>query len=310
MTDPISSASLEQPTPTSALGLANPKAAWNGLTEVWGQITAGGQAVPPHFYEMFGDPIFVGMQLWPLDHPTPFNRLFASGDYGKWGLGRSYLFTGEAGVGLPSGPPIPKDEPPDYPFDPSGGRGDPGFDILILNDQTEWSSELPKEPPGPTGLHAASLSARGNIEKAVAMGKGFVILHHALGDNNTWPWWYQEVTGGLMVLDSSNGLKKTEISRGVSMEIRPAADHPILTGVKPFRALCEDAYRGMWQASNITPLLETTNPGSDKVVAWIGPSSTSRVVCIQPGTSASTFLDPNFRRLVRNSILWSAGRLG
>lgn len=283
------------------------KPAWNGLSNIWCQVTAGGQPLPPQFYEMFGDAIFVGMDIWPLDHPTSFNRLFAGGDFGKWGLGRSYLFQNEPGVGLPSGPAIPKDEPQDYPWDPSGGRGDPGFDVLILNDQMEWSSELPKEPASSQGL--VSLSTRGNVEKAVAQAKGFVLIHHALGDNNSWPWWYQQVTGGLLVLDGSNGLKKTTISKGVSMELRPVGSHPILTSVKPFHVDGEDAFRGMWQSPKIVPLLETSSARSDRIVAWVGISSTSRVVCIQPGTSASTYRDPNFRRFVRNAILWSSGRL-
>jgi hypothetical protein len=305
MNDLIESTAREGPAGTKA-----PKPAWNGLTNVWCQVTAGGQPLPPHFYEMFGDPIFVGVDIWPLDHPTTFNRLFPSGNYGKWGLGQSYLFTSEPSVGLPSGPPIPKDEPQDYPWDPSGGRGDPGFDVLILNDQSEWSAGDPTTAPS-NSLHAPDGTTRGNIQKAVGMGKGLVVLHHALGDNNTWPWWYQQVTGGLLVLDNnSNGMKKTEVIKGLPMDVNPVGDHPILTGVRPFHLEGEDAYRGMWQAPGVTPLLETSSSKSDKVIAWIGPSTTSRVVCIQPGASASTYRNPNYRRLVRNSILWSTGRLG
>jgi hypothetical protein len=287
------------------------KPAWNGLTNLWCQLTAGGQPVAPQFYELFGDPLFVGIDVWPLDHPTTFNRLFPGGDYGKWGLGQSYLFTAEPGVGLPSGPPIPKDEPNDYPWDPSGGRADPGFDILILNDQLEWTGgDSAGADPTANALHGAPGSQRSNIEKAVAAGKGFVVFHHALGDNNTWPWWYQQVTGGLLVLDDTAGMKKTQVKRGASFEVRPVGDHPVLTGVRPFTVEGETAIRGMWQSPHITPLLETDSPDSDRVVAWTGVSPTCRVVCIQPGASAATCRNPNFRRLVRNAILWSAGRLG
>jgi type 1 glutamine amidotransferase len=290
-------------------GIYAPKAAWNGLTNVWAQMTAGGQPFPPQYYEMFGDPIFIGMDLWPLDHPTTFNRMLASGGYGTHGLGQSYLFTNELEVGLPSGPPIPKDEPLDYPWDPSGGRGDPGFDVLILNDQTEWTSNPSKEPPS-TSLHAPDKSQRGNIETAVKAGKGVVVMHHALGDNNSWPWWYQQVTGGLLVLDDSNGMKKTTISKNISIDVKPVGDHPILIGVKPFHLAGENGYKGMWQSSNITPLLQTTSAGSDKTIAWVGTSATSRVVCIQPGAAGQTYRNDNFKRFVRNSILWCAGRLG
>jgi type 1 glutamine amidotransferase len=289
-------------------GLSAPKAAWNGQTNIWAQMTAGGQPFPPEYYEMFGDPIFIGMDLWPLDHPTTFNRMFASGGFGTHGLGQSYLFENEAGVGLPSGPAIPKDEPADYPWDPSGGRGDPGFDILILNDQTEWTSD-PSKQPASTSLHAPDKSQRGNIQNAVAAGKGFVVMHHALGDNNKWPWWYQEVTGGLLILNDTNGMKKTTISKSISMDVKPVGDHPILIGIKPFHLNNENGYKGMWQSPNIIPLLQTSSSGSDKTIAWIGPSTTWRVVCIQPGAAGQTYRNENFRRFVRNSILWCARRL-
>lgn len=289
------------------------KPAWNGLTDVWCQLTTGGQPVLPLFYEMFGQPEFLGIDVWPLDHPTTFNRLFPSGGYGTWGLGQSYLFKSRDGVGLPSGPPIPKDEPADYPWDPSGGRGDPGFDVLILNDQLEWTAASP-DPIVASGSSTMpsrpSLTQRECIQKGVSAGKGFVVFHHALGDNNTWPWWYQQVTGGLLVLDDRAGLPRTQISKGVSFDVRPVGDHPVLSGVQPFSVEGETTFKQMWQGSDIVPLLETGSGSSDRVIAWIGPSKTSRVLCIQPGASASTCRNPNFRRLVRNAILWSAGRLG
>ena len=65
----------------------------------------------------------------------------------------------------------------------------------------------------------------------------------------------------------------------------------------------------MWQSPKITPLLKTSYPGSDSIVAWVGVHPKARVVCIQMGTSRETHHDRSFRMLVRNSILWCAGRL-
>jgi hypothetical protein len=65
----------------------------------------------------------------------------------------------------------------------------------------------------------------------------------------------------------------------------------------------------MWQSPKITPLLETANPASDRIVAWIGPHPKARVVCIQPGAASATHRNPAFRKLVRNAILWTGGRL-
>ena len=71
----------------------------------------------------------------------------------------------------------------------------------------------------------------------------------------------------------------------------------------------ERVYKNMWQSPKITPLLQTTHSGSDSTVAWVGVHPSARVVCIQPGMSRETHRNPAYRMLVRNSILWAAGRI-
>jgi hypothetical protein len=265
-------------------------AASNGLTKIWVQVTSGGAPFYPSFYEMFAQPMFSAeMEIWDLDHPNEFGRLFPSGGYGTHGKGISYIFSDDHGLGIASGPPIPKDMPDDYPWDPSGGMGDPGFDMLVLNDQLDW-------PDG----------ARKKIQRAVAERKGLVILHNALGDNQNWPWWYEEVTGGLLVLNESSGKVKSTVSHPVSLDIELVGDHPILTGLQPFRLTQETAYRDMWLSPKIRPLVRSKKEGT---LAWIGPNTDTRVVCIQPGDATETHRNENYRKLVRNSILWCAGRL-
>jgi type 1 glutamine amidotransferase len=168
--------------------------------------------------------------------------------------------------------------------------------VVLLNDQTEWIA-----------------TSRRSIEDAYHANDellGVVVFHNALGDNQTWPFWYQEITGGLFVLGEADGMKRTAVARNVSFGVRPVGDHPIVQDVSPFQVTGEDAYKGMWQSSKITPLLEAVSPHSDRVVAWVGPNpSKARVVVIQPGTSSETFRNPAFRKLVRNSILWAGYRL-
>jgi hypothetical protein len=268
-------------------------AADNGLTKVWVQITTGGAPYPPTFHEIFVDPIFRDIESWPMDHPAGnFIRLFPTSDRPGRGGG-----AGARGRGGAAGAPNPsatlRKEPPDYPWDPSGGRSDPGFDVLVLNDQAEWPDE-----------------SRQNITRAVEQkGKGFVLLHHALGDNNAWPWWYQQVTGGLLVLADHDGLKRSTVARGVTLNLEPDGKHPLLEGVGPLRLPNETAYRGMWQSPKIAPLMHTANAASDRIVVWTGVHANSRVVCIQPGAARETHANPGFRRLVHNAILWAAGRI-
>ena len=44
-------------------------------TQVWVQLTTGGKPYPPTLQEMFLDPIFFGMEVWPIDQPASFAAL-------------------------------------------------------------------------------------------------------------------------------------------------------------------------------------------------------------------------------------------
>jgi hypothetical protein len=44
-------------------------------TQVWVQLTTGGKPYPPTLQEMFLDPMFFGMEVWPIDQPASFAAL-------------------------------------------------------------------------------------------------------------------------------------------------------------------------------------------------------------------------------------------
>ncbi len=139
---------------------------------------------------MFLDPIFFGMEVWPIDQPASFAALLPAAAPPQRSGGAPATGRGALGGGTE------RDEPPDYPWEPSGGRPHPGYDVLVLNDQMNWPE-----------------NTRALAQKAVEAGRGFVLLHHSLGDNQDWPWWYEEVTGGLLVLNGQNGRKPSTMSR-------------------------------------------------------------------------------------------------
>ena len=77
----------------------------------------------------------------------------------------------------------------------------------------------------------------------------------------------------------------------------------------PEGAPLDETYKNMWLSPRVRLLLITDNPNSDRLLAWIGPCATSRVVAIQQGHGPAIFSNPEYRTMVHNAILWSAGRL-
>ena len=147
-----------------------------------------------------------------------------------------------------------------------------------------------------------------HLRAFVESGKGVVILHHAICDSVNWPWWYEEVAGGRWLFEPIEGRPATSYKHDEDILVRPVGEHPITKGMRSFR-IWDETYKGLWISPKVKVLLETDHPRSDGPLAWISPYQKSRVVYLQLGHDRNAHLNPNYRRLVRNAILWSAGRL-
>jgi type 1 glutamine amidotransferase len=168
------------------------------------------------------------------------------------------------------------------------------YDVLVLHDMYERIGDR----------------ELANLRSFVEAGRGVVSIHHSIVDYTSWPWWYEEVTGGKFFTAASGSHGKSEYKHDVPMVVRAvkaAAGHPVLRGVGPL-ALVDEAYRGMWFSPKIKILMETDCPENDRPVVFIGPHPKARVVTIQLGHDDEAFHHPGFRRLVHNSILWTAAR--
>ncbi len=168
------------------------------------------------------------------------------------------------------------------------------YDVVLLHDMYEQ----------------IGANERSNLRAFVEEGGGIVSTHHSIVDYTSWPWWYEEVTGGKFFTQPSGSRPKSEYRDDVlliAQAVRSAARHPVLRGVGPL-ALVDEAYKGMWLSPGITPLMETENPHNDRPVVYIGPHKKARVVYIQFGHGDTTMRHPGYRRLVRNAIAWAAHR--
>ena len=165
-------------------------------------------------------------------------------------------------------------------------------DVLVLYDLADATGE----------------AERKNLQDFLESGRGMVVLHHAIADNWQWKWWCEEVVGGRFLMGDEGPLRRSVAKAPETITAAPKLNHPVLKDVGILR-LNDEAYKGMWISPHSLVLMETDNPNNDKAVAWIGPWKKSRVVVIQLGHGPGAHRDPGYRRLVRNAVLWAAGKL-
>jgi len=165
-------------------------------------------------------------------------------------------------------------------------------DVLVLYDMFDVDGEV----------------ERRHLMEFLEAGKGMVVLHHAIIDNQHWPWWYEDVAGGRYLLQPEGSQPASTYEHDVKLKIHPVRPHPITAGIGAFE-IVDEVYNRMWRSPKSQVLLEADKPEGEKAVAWIGPWQKSRVVVIQLGHGREAHQDPNYRKLLRNAILWSAGRI-
>jgi type 1 glutamine amidotransferase len=147
---------------------------------------------------------------------------------------------------------------------------------------------------------------RKSLRAFVEAGGGVVALHHAIFGRVGWRWWWEEVVGGRHVNEPGHGWPPSTWEHDQELDVEVATRHPVTEGVESFRIL-DETYKGGWISPDVTTLLTTDNPTSDRAIAWVGPHPKARVVFIQLGHGREAHLHPAFRRLVRNAVLWTAG---
>ncbi len=177
----------------------------------------------------------------------------------------------------------------------NGETGEPSPDVLVLYDYfTESYDDQDQQ----------------SIRRYLDSGKGLVVLHHALCDNQRLPWWREEVTGGALIQLGVDGIKRGRLKQFPVQQLEPVGEHPIVRGLPPFLLPRDELFVDMWLSPRITPLLKSNDPDlSNGTLAWIGVHPKARVVCMQPGHTAQVCAHPRYREIVHNMILWSGRRL-
>jgi type 1 glutamine amidotransferase len=145
------------------------------------------------------------------------------------------------------------------------------------------------------------------FSECIMDGKPLVVLHHSICAFDGWNE-YIRIIGGkyfhipTVVDDREYPASTYEHDRHITLSVVDTL-HPVTKGLRDFELL-DETYKGFYLSPDVTPLLTTRDPSSTPVVGWAHRYGKARVVTIQSGHDAPTFKDQNYRKLLRQALLW------
>lgn len=164
------------------------------------------------------------------------------------------------------------------------------FDVLVFYDM--WGNI--SEPEKAAYLNLTQL------------GKPFLFLHHALASYQDWPE-FEEILGGKYVEKGKNvpeALLST-YDHDVWVYSSVANIHPVTNGFRELRFF-DEIYGNVSIADAVVPLLTTRHPKSMEVIAWENRYNNSKIIYLQPGHDKRTYTEPDYRKLLRQAIVYLA----
>jgi type 1 glutamine amidotransferase len=153
----------------------------------------------------------------------------------------------------------------------------------------------------------------------VAEGAGLVFLHHSLCSYQEWDA-FSETIGGKYRMNPGtrfgSPVPASSYVEGVDLRLSVAdPNHPVTAGLSEF-TLRDEAYENIEVLPDAHPLLFADGPSAEsgktrdsRVAGWWMPAGPSRIVALEPGHDRNAFGDPNFRKLLYQSVEWVARRV-
>jgi uncharacterized protein len=145
----------------------------------------------------------------------------------------------------------------------------------------------------------------------IKSGKPVVALHHSICAFDDWPEYWNIIGGKYFHKETTfNGQTYQPCSyiHDLHFNVRVSkTKHPVTAGVNDF-PIFDETYKGYYVAPDVTPLLTTDEPSSTPVIGWATKYGKSRIVVLQSGHDVPTFENQNFRRLLKQSVIWVSKR--
>ena len=149
-----------------------------------------------------------------------------------------------------------------------------------------------------TPLGESEKKVRAALEGLGAASQGILVLHHSILAYPDWALW-DEIVG---IED-----RRFEFFHDVNIHVDVTdADHPISRGLTGWDMI-DETYTMNSAAEGSEIILTVDHPQSMKTIAWTRRYKNSRVFCLESGHDNQTWINQNFREVLRRGIQWCAG---
>lgn len=175
----------------------------------------------------------------------------------------------------------------------SGDQVRAGYDVILF--YTIWQDEPTNNGPWYAERQLDVLNSLGKT------GQGIFVMHHSFIAFPDWPDWR------LMVGVENESYKGYHLDQNMNYHIVDL-DHPITAGLEDF-AMIDEAYEmaGVSEDDGNHILITTDHPLNIATIAWTRKFKDVPVFCFQSGHDEKSFENSNFRKIMRQGILWLAG---
>jgi type 1 glutamine amidotransferase len=176
--------------------------------------------------------------------------------------------------------------------------------VLIVSDGRD--GHLFEEAP-----HLASPERVRDFDRLMERGCGLMTFHFSTFAPEKYRDEVLRWNGGYFQWEQDGKRAWYSAIRTVTAEVSlPQRDHPIARGVKPFR-LREEFYYNLRLAPGVVPLAEVADlkgrPGDGNIVAWALQRKNGRGFGTTCGHFYDNWQNADFRKLILNGLVWSAG---